>query len=92
MDKELILGIVGFLVWCTCMVVSAFLLQKIYVDDMKKHYTIQIDNKVFVDIWALRISKFRRLVTFKDKEGEKNVERHIFFDELHVIRLESEKR
>lgn len=92
MDKELIFGIIGFWVWCVCMVVSCLLLQKIYVGEMKKHYTIQVDNKVFIDIWALQISKFRRSVTFKNKEGEKEVVRHIFFDELHVMRLESEKQ
>ena len=91
MDKELILGFVGFLVWCACMVVSALLLQKMYVDDMKKHYTIQIDDKVFVDIWALRVSKIRRLVAFKDLENGEKVERYMYFDELHVMKLEEKK-
>lgn len=91
MDKELVYGIIGFLVWCACMVATALLLQKMYDDDMKKHYTIQVDDKVFVDIWALRISKFRRSVTFKDIENGKKVERHIFFDELHVMKLEEKK-
>ena len=92
MDKELILGVIGFLVWCFCVVFASFFLQRIYLDDMKKRYTIQVDDKVFVDICWLRISKLRRLVAFKDVENGTKVERYIYFDELHIMKLGENKK
>ena len=58
---------------------------------MAIHYTVQVDDRVFVNIWALRISKIRRCVCFYDYENGREVDRHIFFDELHVMRLEDKK-
>ena len=92
MDTEAIKAIIGFIVVMLSYVLCALFLKRMYVDDMEKHFTIEVDNKIFVDIWALRISKLRNLVVFCDLENGKRVTRYIRFNELHTLRLEDKKK
>ena len=88
---EVVKDVVKVLVAYVLLYIVFYLFHLLYCLEMKKRYTIQVDDKVFVDICALRRSMFDRSVTFDDIENGVKVTRHLFYKELHVMKLEKKK-
>jgi hypothetical protein len=74
---EVLKGFIGFVFFCLWMLAVSYFFKRLHDEEMRKHYTIQIDDRIFVDIWALKIFNQRKLVSFKDIENDIIVKRYI---------------